>query len=403
MFVCFGLFGIFFLFCTIDNCRFYLPTISNAMKMKKIALFLAVATMAVTATAQTVAESKMLDNIYLGINGGVAVKSTGIKWTENLNPNFGVRIGRWLTPVFGLALEGTAYLSNKPYISTGTFIRATNVSLLGTFNFTNLFGGYPGQPRCFEVHGIYGLGWGHLFRSCSKCTIYEPDNQMTSKAGIDFVFNFGAQRQWQFYIEPSVSWVFLSSNKQPLVQDSYGLTISGSQPCYNINNSITQLNAGLVYKFGNSNGTHNFALADAGDSREISRLNGIINDLRAELAKKPKNEVREVVKEVIKEVPSTKIQEVRVENLVFVTFAQGKSLLTSDAMKALDSVKPGSHVQIVGTASPEGTPELNQRLSQARADAVAAYLKDRGVVIDEAIGKGVQGNTSNRLAIVYVR
>ena len=96
-------------------------------------------------------------------------------------------------------------------------------------------------------------------------------------------------------------------------------------------------------------------------------------------------------------------REVKVENLVFVTFAQGKSLLTREAMAVLNGVKPGSHVQIVGTASPEGTPELNQRLSQARADAVAAYLRDRGVVVDEATGKGVQGNTSNRLAVVYVK
>ena len=48
-------------------------------------------------------------------------------------------------------------------------------------------------------------------------------------------------------------------------------------------------------------------------------------------------------------------------------------------------------------------PEDNQKLSQARADAVADYLRDRGVIVDEATGKGVQGTTSNRLAIVYVK
>ena len=108
------------------------------------------------------------------------------------------------------------------------------------------------------------------------------------------------------------------------------------------------------------------------------------------------------VKEVVKEVPVAG-REVKVENLVFVTFAQGKSVLTKEAMDALNAVKAGSHVQIVGTASPEGNPELNQRLSQARADAVADYLRERGVIIDEAEGKGVQGTTSNRLAIVYVK
>ena len=46
---------------------------------------------------------------------------------------------------------------------------------------------------------------------------------------------------------------------------------------------------------------------------------------------------------------------------------------------------------------------LNDRLSQARADVVANYLKGRGVIVDEATGKGVQGVTSNRLAVVYVK
>ena len=66
-------------------------------------------------------------------------------------------------------------------------------------------------------------------------------------------------------------------------------------------------------------------------------------------------------------------------------------------------MSPLSMTTIMGTASPEGDPELNQRLSQARANAVADYLRDRGVVVDEAVGKGVQGTTSNRLAIVYVK
>jgi outer membrane protein OmpA-like peptidoglycan-associated protein len=86
-----------------------------------------------------------------------------------------------------------------------------------------------------------------------------------------------------------------------------------------------------------------------------------------------------------------------------VTFAQGKSFLTKEAKKALDAVKSGKHVQIVGTASPEGSKEINDKLSQARADEVAKYLKNNGVVVDEATGKGVQGNTSNRLAVVYVK
>ena len=362
--------------------------------MKKIALWFAAFAMTLSASAQTVVESKVSDNIYVGINAGVAVKTTGNKWMDNLNPNFGLRLGKWITPVFGVAVEGNAYTYNKPYITTGTFIRATNVSLLGTANFTNLFGGYPGKPRVFEVTGLFGLGWGHLF--CSDHTLYEPDNRMTSKAGIDLTFNFGSDRQWQFYVEPSFTWLLLGQHTQPGVQDAHKLSFANEGPRYDVNNSLFQVNFGLVYKFKTSNGTHNFKIAGKSDDGEIARLNNEINRLRAELDKKPK----EVVREVIREVGG---KEVRVENLVFVTFEQGKSLLTQEAMSALNGVRSGAHVQVVGTASPEGTPEINNRLSQARADAVAAYLRDRGVIVDEAVGKGVQGNTSNRLAIVYVK
>lgn len=370
------------------------------------------------AQAQTVTESKTFDNFYIGINGGLATKATGHAWMKGLNPNAGLRIGRWFTPVFGLAVESNAYFSNKPYCSTGTFVRFLNTSLLGTVNFSNWFGGYKGEPRCFEVVGLYGIGWGHLFGKPETFTYSDVDyylysslylparkqithrNNLTSKAAIDFVFNLGSKKAWQFYVEPSITW---GLNDEVLRVDGAELAELGhSAPKYNLNRAYVQLNAGFIYKFKNSNGTHNFTVAQLRDQAEIDALNARINQLQNELAQKPKEIVKEV--EVIKEVAGKDVvREVKVEDLVFVTFAQGKSELTADARKALSSIQPGKHVQVVGTASPEGNPELNQRLSQARADAVAEYLKTRGVAVDEATGKGVQGTTSNRLAVVYVK
>ena len=380
--------------------------------MKKLVLMLAAASMAASVSAQTVAESKTFDNIYVGINGGVATKTTGHKWLSDLDPNAGLRIGRYFTPVFGLAIEGNAYFSNKPWGSTGTVVRATNASLLGTVNLSNWFGGYKGEPRTFEVSALYGLGWMHVFSNNQlfKAATSENRNRMTSKAALDFAFNFGSAKQFQFYVEPSINFAFLgqSKNKElvatgnPLnpvtVADhqeyGYKAASQAGQPAYNINNSFVQLNAGLVYKFANSNGTHNFTIVTPRDQAEIDALNAQINELR--------NRKPEVItKEVVKEVPA--IKELSVSDLVFVTFAQGKSNLTREAKAALNNVKEGSHVQVVGTASPEGSKEINDRLSQARADVVANYLKSRGVNIDEATGKGVQGVTSNRLAVVYVK
>ena len=382
--------------------------------MKKLVLMLAAASMAASVSAQTVAESKTFDNIYVGINGGVATKTTGHKWLSDLDPNAGIRIGRYFTPVFGLAIEGNAYFSNKPWGSTGTVVRATNASLLGTVNLSNWFGGYKGEPRTFEVSALYGLGWMHVFTNnkAFEAATSENRNRMTSKAALDFAFNFGSAKQFQFYVEPSINFAFLGQSKSkelvatgnPLApvavadhqEYRYKAASQAGQPAYNINNSFVQLNAGLVYKFANSNGTHNFTIVTPRDQAEIDALNAQINELR--------NRKPEVItKEVVKEVPSVKVKEFTVSDLVFVTFAQGKSALTKDAKAALNNVKQGVHVQVVGTASPEGSKELNDRLSQARADVVANYLKGRGVIVDESTGKGVQGVTSNRLAVVYVK
>ena len=382
--------------------------------MKKLVLMLAAASMAASVSAQTVAESKTFDNIYVGINGGVATKTTGHKWLSDLDPNAGLRIGRYFTPVFGLAIEGNAYFSNKPWGSTGTVVRATNASLLGTVNLSNWFGGYKGEPRTFEVSALYGLGWMHVFTNnkAFEAATSENRNRMTSKAALDFAFNFGSAKQFQFYVEPSINFAFLGQSKSkelvatgnalaPVAladhqEYGYKAASQAGQPAYNINNSFVQLNAGLVYKFANSNGTHNFTIVTPRDQAEIDALNAQINELR--------NRKPEVItKEVVKEVPSVKVKELSVSDLVFVTFAQGKSNLTREAKAALNNVKEGSHVQVVGTASPEGSKEINDRLSQARADVVANYLKSRGVNIDDATGKGVQGVTSNRLAVVYVK
>ena len=375
--------------------------------MKKLVLMLAAAAMAVSASAQVfesapgqeygLRQSKFFDNWYVGVNGGVATKLTGHKWLSDLDPNAGIRIGKQLTPVFGLAAESNAYFSNKPWTSTKTVVRALNTSLLGTFNLSNLFAGYKGDPRFFEVSAVYGLGWGHVFNADSK----DDMNRMTSKAGVDFQFNLGKNKEWQIYVEPSVTWVF-NGQKEGLSGASstnyYGFKAAADadQPVYNINNGFLQLNAGVIYKFKNHDGRHNFSLVRFRDQSEIDGLNDQINNLKAELAKKPK----EVVKEVVKETPA---KEVNVSDLVFVTFAQGKSALTKDAKKALDNIASGKHVAITGTASPEGSKAINDRLSQERANRVAEYLKSKGVNVDKAEGKGVQGNTSNRLAVVYVK
>ena len=360
--------------------------------MKKLFVILAAVMLSTTAFAQktAVTSSQFGDNWYIGFNAGIAtypkVQIDDDDFFKSLAPEFGIRIGKNLTTVFGLALDGNMYFkgNEKMFGDYQTFVNMTNVDLLGTFNLSNLFGGYQGEPRGFELIALYGFGWTHTFNHLNKV------NALNSKVALDFAFNFGSDKQWQFYLEPALNYM--------LNGWAGGYNLGGDMK-YNLDRSIFELKLGVNYKFACSNGTHNFAIEKLRDQAEIDALNAQINELRN---RKPEVIEKEKIVEKIVEAP-VQTREVLVENLVFVTFAQGKSALTNDAKKALDEIKEGKHVQIVGTASPEGNKELNDKLSQARADVVAEYLTARGIIVDEATGKGVQGTTSNRLAVVYVK
>ena len=73
----------------------------------------------------------MTDNWYIGINGGMNAKTTHTSIFQNLNPSAGLRIGRNVTPVLGLAVEGDVYFNNRgsEFSPLGTFVKGLNISL----------------------------------------------------------------------------------------------------------------------------------------------------------------------------------------------------------------------------------------------------------------------------------
>ena len=358
--------------------------------MKKFLIALSVLAMGITSAQAQIAyeKAKPFDNVYLGIEGGV-MGPMNFKHFTPLNAAAGLKLGKNFSPVWGANLEGLAFFGDNRwqtgslgFSNSHTVVRAINLGLNGTLNFTNLFCEYNPDRR-FEVGAEAGIGYWITYgdKHIIQTSNTGDDTELTAKTGLTFAYNLGEKRAWQLYVEPAVLW---------------NLT-HGPGDAIQFGKQAAQLGlfVGLNYKFKTSNGTHNFKVWNVGE------LNDEINSLRDQLNAKPKEVVKEVIKEVVKEVPAQ--QTLCIDNLVFVTFAQGKYNLTNEAKKALDDVKEGRHVQIVGTASPEGPKDLNQRLSQNRADVVAKYLQSRGVIVDEAKGAGVQGVTSNSLAVVYVK
>lgn len=362
--------------------------------MKKFLIMFALMLGIVSANAQTaLQESKLTDNVSVGVNAGVATPLSFNKMFP-LNTTVGIRIGKQFNPVFGVNVEGTTWLGSndrqwfteevngtRDLISNrfdvpdekGVFrntFRGINVGLNGTVNLTNLFLGYNGAPRSFELVTVTGLGWGHVF---TPKTVSADKDNLTAKTALDFTFNLGKSKATSLYVEPAVLW------------NLNGDGFDGVQ--FNKNRAQLALSVGFVYHFKTSNGTHHFKSYDVGAMlNEIDRLN-------VELAKKPT--------EVIKTVNNTTTVFAQKEWVV--QFAQGNSDLTDDAKEVLDRVPAGTKVNVVGIASPEGTDKFNARLSEMRAATVADYLKNRDVTVNSWIGKGVAfGESTNRLAIVTV-
>lgn len=339
-----------------------------------------------TATAQVAIEkAKVLDNTYVSVGVGAA---TPLSFDNvfPLNTTTTVAIGKWFTPVIGTEVESTLWYGSHygHYRFDGLDhlkVRGSYLGINTLVNLNNAICGYKGTPRLFEVSTVVGLGW-------TRALIKNADdnNGLGFKTGLDLGFNLGAKKAHSIGIRPAVLWE-VTHHIGTGCPDHRSLTLTK-------NHAQLQLAVAYTYHFKTSNGTHNFRTYD------IGALNDEINALREAANRVP--DTVYVEKVVIKEVPVESTANTltrRIEgNTLYVFFAQNSSVLTDAAKQVLDKVS--GEVTVSGYASPEGSPRRNQVLSQERADVVSAYLRERGVNVVESVGRGVNGETSNRVAEV---
>ncbi len=388
---------------------------------------LAAGMMAASVNAQNtvITSNKFGDNWYAGVNVGVATPQqkftkNGEEWgfMKGIAPKIGLRLGKNLTTVFGLAADADIYIlsktDNKSGMGNKTFVNSFNASLLGTFNMSNLFAGYQGEPRAFEVIALGGFGWGHEFGGSDR------SNALTSKAALDFAFNLGAAKALQFFVEPAVVYTLAGWDA--------GSIVDGSMK-YDSRKAAFQLSVGLNYKFANSNGTHNFAKSLLRDQNEVDQLNAKINELRSDINAKDSKiaangrTIADLQAQLVacqnKPAPTAKIQVVKEESQLqpIVIFAQGKSTLDNAGYASCEMVakymRNHKDVKILvkGYASTEGKAELNQALSTARANSVKNALVKRYKIASDRISTEGMGATSelseendfNRVAMFYTK
>ena len=375
--------------------------------MKKIFLSVMLAGAAVAANAQSVSSisnSKFFDNWQVGVNVGGYTPTTNHPFFKSTRLNFGVEVGKQISPSFRLSADGVAYINdNVDGYRNPLLIEYTNVAMLGNFNLSNIFAGYKGAPRTFEVEAFAGPGWLHAYNPGRN-----DNNVMTVKFGANFLLNLGSSKAWAVKLSPSIL---------------YGLTPADQQEhSLNNNASLTQASLGIVYRFKGSNGAHHITAAQA--SAPVVEDNS--GALRGELSEKDRElrDARNRIHELEGELAEARNRKPEVETVVetkrtlesVVTFAQGKTIIAPSQQPNVARIAtylrkyPNSKVVIKGFASPEGSIEVNERIAKARAEAVKAVLvkqykinADRIVAEGNGIGHMFSEPDWNRVSIATIK
>ena len=355
--------------------------------MKKTILLsvLALGALAINAQTVVVKGGGFWDNWSMGVQGGATMKMSGEGFFKSARPAFGLTLGKQWTPILGMDIQGMGYVNTT---NSSTMIDASDVSLIGRMNLMNLFAGYNGMPRPFEVETVTGLGWLHHYMTGSGDT-----DDLSARVGLNFNFNLGEDAAWTLGIKPAV--LFNLTGEYP-----------SKKLAFNRNKANMEILLGLTYHFADADGNRHFALVNAIDPLALAAMNEEINDLREVIVAKDVELVGladelMVVQDQLNEARNKEMeatgQTIKILESV-VAFPFNQSDVQTSQMPSLEHVanylkdNPDAKITVNGYASPEGTEEYNLQLSQRRADAVKNILVDKyGIAADRinAIGHGV--------------
>lgn len=343
--------------------------------MKKfITMLAALMLMFGAASAQTTMDSKVYENVQVTVmGGGIMTQNAGGQpffWdgakniVKGIRPTAGLEIAKYITPVWGFGIEGTAFFGTT---GAHTIVDQHSVLANGKINLSNLFGGYKGYPRRVEVVAVPGIGWGHDYGEENEV---KDRNYFNYQAAAELNVNLGKARAWQVNVRPSVLWM----NRGENVSDRNVIRPKAE-------NAYVNLAVGVTYKFGSKRtGSHNFVNCPYSVTKaDYEAAMARIQELEA---RQPETIVKEVEKVVEKEVIKV---EVKYSVLpLTVSFPMGSAKL-SDAEKDninnyVDMIPEDAQVVVIGSAdSSTGSAARNNFLANKRAEVVVEALKSAGV------------------------
>ena len=303
---------------------------------------------------------------FVNFQGGIQLPNTP-GMSHLISPVFGLNVGRNISPLFStrLGIEGC----NSKVYNEFTGEKQSFKYATGSFDaMVNLLNLISPKRRALNLYGIAGVGLNWSGMATTNSSKFSPNIRV------------GAQLDWRVAKNLAFNLEYRADN----TNDQFnGRLEPGSHDWY------TSLLLGV-----------SLVLPDAkpqvvvkDNSAELKALNDRINALQAENAalKNRKPEVKEVVKTVVD-------KQTVLPNVFFQCAKSDISTQQAAHVKAIaDFLKanPNTHITIKGYASPEGNPEVNQKLSEARAKAVADMLINKLGISADRIKTEAGGATSD--------
>ena len=210
---------------------------------------------------------------------------------------------------------------------------------------------------------------------------------LSSKMAIDFTFNVGKDKAWQVFAEPSIV---------------YAMNPHSSNIKFNVNNSVLNLNVGVMYKFKNSHNTHNFVLGKLLDEDAWYNMNTELNSLRSANAQLTAtvNTQAQVIKDLTEQISKAKVGD-KLEIGTAIGFKINSSKIDKLQIGSLSLIakalkeNPNKQITVVGYADKDtGTASYNQKLSLERANSVKKVLVALGADERQIFTKG-DGSTQS--------
>lgn len=311
---------------------------------------------------------------FVNLQGGIQLPNTP-GMGHLIAPVFSINVGRNIIPLATgrISLEGCNSKVYNEYTGKKRTFKYITGSADGLFNLTNCI---EYRERPINVFFIAGVGANWSSMPTTNSSKFSPNVRL------------GGMVDWRLSRNFAINLEYRADN----TNDQFnGRLETGTHDWY----SSILLGMSLVLPDVKP------IIEKEDNSAEIAALNNEINRLRAENMelknRKPETEVQVKTVEVEKKVVE------RIAVLPFVFFDCGKTTISkhqslnvkaiADYMKSNKATK----VTVTGYASPEGKPELNQKLSDERAKAVAKMLTEKYGIEADRISTAAGGATCDIL------